>query len=298
MAQAKSHRATGSVQLLVATPQFRVSDMRCWLGPHDPVRENQYPAYRVAAIVHGTFAIRSTLGDAIPVVGSLLLGNACDCYCCRHDTASGDRCINFDFTAEFLELVRIELGMRGIGERFRRALIPPSRESVAVVAAMEAVEQDSAPEALHEAAFEIAAAALTATHATRTLGRKISSRHERAVMRAARYVEAHFEQPCTLPDLAAAADLSQFHFLRVYRRVTGQTPHHHVMVTRLRHAARLLRTTRDRVADIALAVGCGDLSTFNASFSRCFGVSPRAYRAIPAQAGLRSRSRLPHVRLT
>ena len=258
--------------------------MRCTLGPRDPANENQYPAYRVAAIVGGTFTIRSTLGDAVPVVGSLLLGNACDCYCCRHHTPHGDRCINFDFAAEFLEQVRAELGLRGVPERFRHALIPPSRESTPLAAAMEAVATGSTPAALQEAAFEVAAAALTATHATIGLGRKTSFRNERGVMRAASYVASNYHEPCTLEDLAARADMSPFHFLRVYRRMTGQTPHRHVLATRLRNAAQRLRTSRERIADIALAVGFGDLSHFNATFLQHFRLSPGAYRAARARA--------------
>ena len=150
----------------------------------------QYPAYRVAAIVGGTFKIRSTLGDAVPVVGSLLLGNACDCYCCRHDTPNGDRCINFDFEAEFLE----QRALRAGRARRRRALSPRAHSAVARVGADRGGDGSCrdgqcTPAALHEAAFEVAAAALTATHATRALGRKTSFRNERAVMRAARYID-------------------------------------------------------------------------------------------------------------
>ena len=267
-----------TLQLLATAPGYRVWDMRCSLGPRDPIVENQYPAYRVAAIVGGTFHIRSALGTAVPVVGSLLLGNARDCYCCRHDTPHGDRCINFDYEADFLEQVRTELGVAGVGERFRRALIPPSRESTPIAAAMEAVTTGNTPAALQEAAFDVAAAALTATHDTASLGRKTSVRDERSVMRAARYIDSHYHEPCTLDDLAARANMSPFHFLRVYRRVVGQTPHRHVLATRLRHAARQLRTTSERVADIALGVGFGDLSHFNATFLNHFRVSPGAYR--------------------
>jgi AraC family transcriptional regulator len=273
-----------ALTLLAAAPGYRVYDMRCTLGPRDPANENQYPAYRVAAIVGGTFTIRSTLGDAVPVVGSLLLGNACDCYCCRHHTPHGDRCINFDFAAEFLEQVRAELGLRGVPERFRHALIPPSRESTPLAAAMEAVATGSTPAALQEAAFEVAAATLTATHATIGLGRKTSFRNERGVMRAASYVASNYHEPCTLEDLAARADMSPFHFLRVYRRMTGQTPHRHVLATRLRNAAQRLRTSRERIADIALTVGFGDLSHFNATFLQHFRLSPGAYRAARARA--------------
>lgn len=272
-------KPTGSLQLLAETPGYRVYDMRCHLGPGDPGNENQYPAYRVAAIVSGTFHIRSTLGDAVPVAGSLLLGNACDGYCCRHHTPNGDRCINFDFQPQFLESVRKELGVRGIGERFRRALIPPSAKSVAIAAAMEAAATGVSPSALEEGAYEVAAAALAATHSTTTIGRKSSFRNELAVMRAARYIEDHHSESCSLAELAAHADMSPFHFLRTYRRVTGQTPHRHVLATRLRHAARRLCTSQDRIADIALEVGFGDLSHFNASFLWSFRVTPTEYRA-------------------
>jgi AraC family transcriptional regulator len=285
MAERISRHGTGSIRVLAQADGYRVSDMRCWIGPKDPVRENAFPAFRVAAIVSGTFGIRSSLGDAVPVAGSLLLGNACDGYCCRHESAAGDRCINFDFQPDFLERVRVELGAQGIGERFKRALIPASRESVSILAAMEAAETCSDPQMLEEAAFEIAAAALSETHATLTLGRKTSWRNEHAAMRAARYIEAHFDQPCTLAELANNAGMSAFHFLRVYRRVTGQTPHRHVLATRLRHAAKRLRTTENRIADIAMAVGFGDLSTFNASFVRYFSVSPRAYRRAFSASG-------------
>ncbi len=98
-------------------------------------------------------------------------------------------------------------------------------------------------------------------------------------MRAARYVETHSHEPCTLADLAAQADMSPFHFLRVYRRITGQTPHRHVLATRLRQAARRLRTGSDRITDVAIEAGFGDLSHFNASFVRHFRLSPGAYRA-------------------
>ena len=98
-------------------------------------------------------------------------------------------------------------------------------------------------------------------------------------MRAARYIDSHYHESCSLDELAAHAGMSPFHFLRVYRRVTGQTPHRHVLTTRLRHAARRLRTSRDRIAHIALEVGFGDVSHFNASFASHFRASPGAYRA-------------------
>ena len=276
--QRTSRHATGSIRLLAAAPGYRVTDMRCWMGPRDPSRENQFPAFRVSAIIGGSFGIRSNLGEGVAVAGSLLMGNACECYLCRHPTAAGDRCINFDFDGGFLENVRVALGARGVRDRFNRLLLPPSWESVAIATVIESIDAGDNARALEEAAFEIAAAALTETHVTGGLGRKTTFRNERAVMMAARYIETNFDRPCTLDELAAEAGMSPFHFVRVYRRVICQTPYRHLLVTRLRHAAKELRTSRSRVADIAAAVGFGDLSTFNASFMRAFGTTPTGYR--------------------
>ncbi len=278
---AKRH-ATGVNVELARAPGYRVVDMRCWIGPRDPVRENAFPAFRVAAVVAGSFGIRSTLGSGVAAAGSLLLGNACDCYVCRHD-AAGDRCINFDYEAGFLEEVRRALGPRARGERFRGVLVAPSPGSVALTAVAEAIAEGTTAEGdtlrLHEAAFEVAAAALTATHDLGEQGgRRPSLRDESRVMTTARFVQARFDRACTLAELAAEAGMSRFHFLRTFRRVLGQTPHRYVLATRLRQAALRLRATRERVVDIAAAVGFGDLSNFNASFARSFGVSPRAYR--------------------
>jgi AraC-like DNA-binding protein len=47
---------------------------------------------------------------------------------------------------------------------------------------------------------------------------------------------------------------------------------------RLRHAAELLASTDERIAQIAYSVGFRDPSNFNHAFKRTFAVSPKAYR--------------------
>ena len=271
------------VELLACAPGYRVYDMRCWLGPRDPVRENEFPAFRVAAIVAGSFGVRTSLGRVTASAGSLLLGNARDCYCCTHDTDRGDRCINFDFEAGFLETVRESLGASRVRERFVHAIVPPSAESVALSAVGDALAARHAravdADALEEAAYEMAAAALTARQAASPQGgRRMSFEDERRIRAAARYIERHHEGACSLQLLARQAAMSPYHFLRVFRRVVGQTPHRYVLVTRLRHAALRLIRSDARIADVAAAAGFNDLSNFNSTFLRAFGLAPRAYR--------------------
>jgi AraC family transcriptional regulator len=81
-----------------------------------------------------------------------------------------------------------------------------------------------------------------------------------------------------LVSLAREAKLSRYHFLRVFRELTGLTPHQYVLRARLRRAATQLISERMRVLDVALDCGFRDVSNFNHAFRREFGVSPKAYR--------------------
>ena len=81
-----------------------------------------------------------------------------------------------------------------------------------------------------------------------------------------------------LAALARIARLSKFHFLRVFRRAVGATPHQYLTAIRLRRAAARLRETSESVTAIAYDCGFGDLSTFNARFRAAFGQTPSAHR--------------------
>jgi AraC-like DNA-binding protein len=81
-----------------------------------------------------------------------------------------------------------------------------------------------------------------------------------------------------LEQVARESGVSAFHFLRLFTRVIGVTPHQYLVRSRLRHAARLLAQDTRPIADIAYEVGFGDLSNFIRTFRRAAGVSPRGFR--------------------
>src|SRR5262249_22176034 len=98
------------------------------------------------------------------------------------------------------------------------------------------------------------------------------------VTRAVRLIERHPERTHRLSTLAREAGLSPYHFLRLFEAVTGLTPHQYVLRARLREAAMRLNAEPEKVLDIALDCGFGDLSNFNRAFRAEFGASPRSYR--------------------
>ena len=100
----------------------------------------------------------------------------------------------------------------------------------------------------------------------------------RRIRRVTDYIRANLAADLAISELAAQAGLSSFHFARVFRRETGETPHQFVSRLRLEEAARLLRATDQTVLQIAMAVGFENASHFSVQFKRDFGVTPLAYR--------------------
>jgi AraC-like DNA-binding protein len=95
---------------------------------------------------------------------------------------------------------------------------------------------------------------------------------------AALWIDAHSHRSIDLEDAAAEADISPFHFLRLFANVLGVTPHQYLVRSRLRHAARRLADEDSSITDIAYDVGFGDLSNFVRTFHRAAGVSPLRFR--------------------
>jgi AraC family transcriptional regulator len=100
----------------------------------------------------------------------------------------------------------------------------------------------------------------------------------RRIRRVTDYIRANLAADLTIDELAGHAGLSSFHFARVFRRETGETPHQFVTRLRLEEAARLLRATDQTVLQIAIAVGFESASHFSVQFKRSYCVTPLAYR--------------------
>jgi AraC-like DNA-binding protein len=159
--------------------------------------------------------------------------------------------------------------------RFQAVRIPPLRELSPIVAGASAGIHSSGNVSWEELGLRLAArvARQAAPCASLLLARDVSR-----VSAIVRRIEEKPDGDVSLQSLAAEVNLSPYHFLRTFERLTGLTPHQYVIRTRLREAARRLATEQGRIIDIALDSGFGDLSNFNRAFRAEFGVTPRAYR--------------------
>jgi AraC-like DNA-binding protein len=101
---------------------------------------------------------------------------------------------------------------------------------------------------------------------------------EARMAHAIRWIEHAPDARLTLGKLSRHAGLSPYHFLRTFTSVVGVTPHQYVLRARMREAAARLVEEDDKVLDVALDSGFGDVSNFNHAFRAEFGMSPRALR--------------------
>lgn len=267
-----------AVHVLASGRGWRVADVVCSAGPRDRPFEEQHDGMFIAIVSQGTFCYRTTQGTALLVPGALLLGNDQHCFQCRHDHATGDRCLSFRFTPEFMETI-VEGAPGATRVEFAVPHVPPSAALIAVAAAAEAARDDGDSAAYEELAVNLAGAVATGIAGMKRSSRSASTRDQRRITAALWRIESHAQGRLTLVDLARCAAMSPYHFLRTFREVTGTTPHQYLLHRRLHQAAMRLRRTRDNVSSVALEAGFNDLSTFNRRFRRVMGVSPGVYRA-------------------
>ena len=91
-------------------------------------------------------------------------------------------------------------------------------------------------------------------------------------------INKEYEASHTLDALASMANLSKFHFLREFKRITGQSPIEYRNDLRIEHAKELLLDTALSVGEIGARVGYLSPSHFCDAFKNRVGISPREYR--------------------
>lgn len=98
------------------------------------------------------------------------------------------------------------------------------------------------------------------------------------VRRAIAFIRDNHHRPLTLTEIAGIADLSTFHFLRLFKTATGQTPYRFLNGVRVDRARRYLERGDLSVTEIAHLCGFATPSRLTTAFRQATGLSPTAYR--------------------
>lgn len=96
--------------------------------------------------------------------------------------------------------------------------------------------------------------------------------------RAISFVEQNLDKKIVLQEIAREALLSEFHFHRIFKLLTGETVKEFLSRLKIERAAIRIKHTQDDIGQIALENGYENHETFTRAFKRYFGQTPQAYR--------------------
>jgi AraC-like DNA-binding protein len=110
--------------------------------------------------------------------------------------------------------------------------------------------------------------------------RQYTTRHASLdINRVNSYLQTALTRRLNLDELVSATStLSRYHFIREYKRQTGQTPMQAFQRIKVSHACYLLDISDDTLAQIAARLGYDDPYYFSRLFKKVMGVSPQRYR--------------------
>ena len=131
-----------------------------------------------------------------------------------------------------------------------------------------------------ETAAQMLAVHLLRHYLTTDLSIKDSSHRlsRQQLKRIVEYIVAHLDQDLSLDALAQQLGFSPYHFARLFRETTGESPHQFVVSKRIEAAQQLLKTADLPLAQIAVAVGFPNQSHFSRVFKQRRGITPVQYR--------------------
>ncbi|MEO3428031.1 AraC family transcriptional regulator [Pelagibius sp. CAU 1746] len=240
--------------------------------------------------VHDTFALGVIVGGAeaftyrgvrhVAPAGSLVAVNPDE----LHDGAPADEGFAYRMiypSVALMQDIADELEDRPAGFPAFREAVMDDPEAVALLGEahvlMEAHVQAGAHKLAVDETFTAALALMVGRHSVSAPRARRPGQEPGPIRRARSLIDDLYMQDLTLDDLAGAARLSRYHFLRAFRREVGVTPHAYLTHRRIA-AAKLLLGGDEPLSEVALACGFYDQSHFSRAFKGCTGTTPGQYR--------------------
>ena len=168
----------------------------------------------------------------------------------------------------------------GVAPYFARNTLPDKELASLILAAHRTLEVSEGRLA-KESVFLAGLGRLLERHAEPRARCPAVGREHGPIRRAVAAMNDRLIEDLSVAELAAVAGLSEFHFIRAFRKEIGLPPHAYLTQLRLREARRLLREGC-LLADSAMAAGFYDQSHLTKHFKRTYGITPAQYASAAA----------------
>lgn len=98
----------------------------------------------------------------------------------------------------------------------------------------------------------------------------------RRIVKAKLFIDDNYADAIELDQIADEAFFSKFHFIRLFKKTYGKTPHQYLTYVRIENSKLFLKK-RMPVSKVCYAVGFDSISSFTGLFKRMVGQTPSAY---------------------
>lgn len=92
------------------------------------------------------------------------------------------------------------------------------------------------------------------------------------------FIRENLENDLSLAEIASVAELSPFHFIRVFRQRAGMTPQQYLMRQRVERAKKLLAESDLPLVEVGFRTGFKNQSHFTTLFRKFTAVTPKIWR--------------------
>ena len=92
------------------------------------------------------------------------------------------------------------------------------------------------------------------------------------------YINDNYNNNITIDQLATISNLSKYHFSRLFKKITNQSPYQYLAHKRIENAKMYLKNSHLTITEIAFEVGFSNVSAFVRLFSKIVGFSPSSFR--------------------
>ncbi|GGG25684.1 response regulator [Paenibacillus abyssi] len=104
--------------------------------------------------------------------------------------------------------------------------------------------------------------------------------HQRIVMQAIKYIDAHYTESLSLQQVADEVCVSRNYFSEMFKRVTGQNFIDYLLALRVKKAKELLQSSSFKVYEVAERSGFNDVKYFSKQFKKMVGMSPAEFQGL------------------
>jgi AraC-like DNA-binding protein len=98
------------------------------------------------------------------------------------------------------------------------------------------------------------------------------------IVSAKQFLDKNCQDEINIDTLINVANISKYHFIRLFKKIYGVTPHKYLIEKRLKTAKLELENSKKSVSEICFEVGFSSVSSFCNLFKRATSKTPLEYR--------------------